>query len=99
MTPKRHQLSRKKGSKRAHGVVSVDRRTRWGNPHKVGETCTPQQAVDRFKADLEAGKLAFSVADVQRELAGRPLGCWCRPDAPCHADVLLAAANSGFPSR
>lgn len=27
------------------------------------------------------------------DLAGRDLACWCRPDEPCHADVLLEWAN------
>jgi len=27
-------------------------------------------------------------------LRGRDLCCWCRPDEPCHADVLLELANS-----
>jgi Domain of unknown function (DUF4326) len=27
------------------------------------------------------------------ELAGRDLACWCPPDQPCHADVLLTLAN------
>ena len=26
-------------------------------------------------------------------LRGRPLACWCPPDSPCHADVLLELAN------
>ena len=29
-----------------------------------------------------------------RELAGRDLMCWCPEGQPCHADVLLAIANS-----
>lgn len=29
-----------------------------------------------------------------RPLAGHDLGCWCRLDQPCHADVLLELANS-----
>lgn len=28
------------------------------------------------------------------ELCGRNLACWCAPDAPCHADVLLELANA-----
>lgn len=28
------------------------------------------------------------------ELAGKDLACWCEPDAPCHADVLLRVANA-----
>ena len=27
------------------------------------------------------------------ELAGKNLACWCKPGAPCHADVLLELAN------
>lgn len=27
------------------------------------------------------------------ELGGKNLACWCRPGAPCHADVLLELAN------
>ncbi|HEX5183627.1 MAG TPA: DUF4326 domain-containing protein [Allosphingosinicella sp.] len=27
------------------------------------------------------------------ELRGKNLACWCRLDAPCHADVLLELAN------
>jgi hypothetical protein len=33
--------------------------------------------------------------DARAELAGRDLVCWCPLDHPCHADVLLALANSG----
>lgn len=31
---------------------------------------------------------------IRRELAGRDLMCWCPEAQPCHADVLLAIANS-----
>lgn len=27
------------------------------------------------------------------ELRGKDLACWCKLDAPCHADVLLEIAN------
>ncbi len=29
------------------------------------------------------------------ELRGKNLACWCKLDAPCHADVLLELANVG----
>ena len=29
-----------------------------------------------------------------RQLRGKNLACWCRLDAPCHADVLLELANA-----
>lgn len=28
------------------------------------------------------------------ELAGRDLGCWCKPGDPCHGDVLLTLAQT-----
>lgn len=30
------------------------------------------------------------------ELAGKNLACWCKVGVPCHADVLLELANSGW---
>ncbi len=39
-----------------------------------------------------------SVEDVQRELRGKDLACWCPLNKPCHADVLLELANRE-PSR
>jgi hypothetical protein len=43
---------------------------------------------------LLAGQLAYAVADVAAALRGKNLACWCRTDAPCHADVLLQVANT-----
>ena len=33
------------------------------------------------------------------QLRGRDLACWCRLDAPCHADVLLELANKPIASK
>lgn len=33
------------------------------------------------------------IADAPSALAGRNLACWCKPGAPCHADVLIELAN------
>jgi hypothetical protein len=35
----------------------------------------------------------ITVGDVQRELRGWDLACYCPLDQPCHADVLLELAN------
>lgn len=34
-----------------------------------------------------------SKVEIQAELAGHDLACWCVLDGPCHADVLLELAN------
>jgi len=38
--------------------------------------------------------LAGRVKEVLAELRGKNLACYCPPDQPCHADVLLEIANS-----
>lgn len=37
--------------------------------------------------------MPITIDDIRHELAGHDLACWCRPDWPCHADVLLELAN------
>ncbi len=89
-------------------AVSVARPTMFGNPWKardaeeVGYRDGASMAVKAFR-----GWLAHHVdwrhpePDVSRdlilgnlhELRGKNLACWCAPDAPCHADVLLEFAN------
>ena len=44
-------------------------------------------AVEAYRAHLKAH--AWLVDEARRELAGRDLMCWCPPELPCHADVLL----------
>lgn len=91
--PVRIQLRRTKGWRKPERAVVVARPTRWGNPFRVGVDGDRVGCRDRFREVLLAGELAFTVSDVRRQLAGRDLACWCGPDAPCHADVLLEVAN------
>lgn len=92
-TPVRFQLSRRAGYRMPPGGAAVTRASRWGNPHKVAEVGRAE-AVRLFENDLLVGRLRISVADVRDHLAGRPLGCTCRLDEECHADVLLRIANA-----
>jgi len=89
--PERFQRSRQKGARLPAGVVVVTRPTKWGNPHPL--SLGRDEAVRRFHLDLLEGRLLVSVGDVKAELEGRDLACYCPLDEPCHADVLLAAAN------
>jgi hypothetical protein len=86
------QRSRRKGARLPATAIVVTRPTRWGNPHplELGRA----EAVRRYREDLLAGRLPVSVDDVQRELRGHDLACYCPLDEPCHADVLLAVANA-----
>lgn len=89
--PERLRRSRVKGARLPEHAVVVTRPTKWGNPHPL--ELGREEAVARYREDLLGGKLAISVADVEAELAGRDLACYCPLDAPCHADVLLEIAN------
>lgn len=49
-----------------------------------------ERAVEAFEFWLvEQPHLMLS----SHELEGKNLACWCKEDAPCHADVLLELAN------
>ena len=55
------------------------------------QNATPEQAVAMYRHWLDQRP---SLAEAARtELRGRDLMCWCPPDQPCHADVLLKIAN------
>lgn len=95
--PKRIQRMRTAGWRMPRGVVYVGRKTKWGNPFKVGEfgVKTAAEAVERYRlwlANLYDGKKVAEMA--RRELRGKDLACWCAMDEPCHADVLLEVANT-----
>jgi hypothetical protein len=48
-------------------------------------------AVAMFRQHLDSRPDLVESARVG--LAGKDLACWCKPDEPCHADVLLEIAN------
>jgi Domain of unknown function (DUF4326) len=91
--PTRVRLRRARGWRKPAGVIVVSRPSRWGNPFRVGVDGDAAACVAAYRQALLGGDLAVTVDHVRRELAGRDLACWCRPGAPCHADVLLELAN------
>lgn len=54
---------------------------------------TAAEAVAFYRAWMLSGQCKGIRRQLHR-LAGRDLACWCKPDEPCHADVLLEMANS-----
>jgi hypothetical protein len=100
-TPKRIQLSRKKGWRLPPNTVVVSRPTKWGNPCVVTPETTRAHAVAVFRALVRNGNLPpFSASIIRAELRGKNLACWCRLydekglRVPCHADILLSVANN-----
>lgn len=90
--PKRIQLSRRKGWRMPENTVKVDRTSRWGNPFRIAPGHDAAACVHEFRGYVES-RLASGQGYPLTELRGKNLACWCRLDAPCHADVLLEIAN------
>jgi hypothetical protein len=96
-SPKRIQYQKRVPMQSPNGLpcAYVGRPTRWGNPYRVGEanTQTRAEAVDAFRKHILSRPLLITAA--RRELRGKNLACWCPCDGQlCHADILLAVANS-----
>jgi hypothetical protein len=107
--PERIQLSRKKGWRMPPNTVKVDRTTKWGNPAIVGEDGIAAECVYFYTVMLsgyivcrmgigDRQQAALKVLRAEREkgwpsLLGKNLACWCAPDKPCHADILLHVVN------
>lgn len=106
--PERIQRKRTKGWKMPENTVYVGRGSKWGNPFKIGsEYVRPKmtpgggQNANVVVDNAHAVRLykRFTAREVRirieafQELRGKNLACWCRPDQPCHADVLLELAN------
>ncbi len=92
----KHEPQLREAFEYAHVVdntVLIDRRTKWGNPFKLGANGDREQVIARYRADLwrriRAGKVTL---EELAELDGCWLACWCEP-LPCHGDVLARAAE------
>ena len=74
-----------------NNTVLIDRRSKWGNPFRIGPDQDREQAIARYRVHLwrriHAGEIALE------ELAALD-GCWlaCEP-LPCHGDILARAAS------
>jgi hypothetical protein len=99
--PQRIQLQRTRGWRMPPGAVKVDRSTSFGNPFVIMDGVTDAAFVAAaFRRWLDGEDPSFPerrAALLRRlsELRGNDLACWCKPGAPCHADVLLELANAG----
>lgn len=100
------ELSRAVNGRRA---MNVARPGKWGNPFVIGQefvrrkmtpgggqianTVTDAAHAVALYRRFTARETAVQI-DAYHELRGKNLACWCKPGAPCHADVLLELANS-----
>jgi hypothetical protein len=69
--------------------VFIGRPSKWGNPFKIGETYSREEAIRLHAEWLSTQKALLGQLD---ELRGKTLGCYCKPEI-CHGDTLLRLAN------
>lgn len=87
-------------------TVYVGRGSRWGNRFVVGKDGSAEECIAKHAEDLLSyshrgphngmGDFLLSQAildELERDLRGKNLACWCALDQPCHADLLLRWAN------
>ncbi len=94
--PTRIQLKRSKGWRLPANTVNVARPGKWGNPFKITEYRSGQEAVDLYNWWIK-DKLLLEpefLAEIKAELGDKNLACWCTRGGPCHANILLGLANS-----
>ena len=102
-SPRRIQLSRKRGWRLPPNTVIVDRRTQFGNPHYIGYCgmCgvdhTREESVREFEAMLMEN--LWAMKSLIEPLRGKNLACWCPLNQTCHADILLRLANDELSDR
>jgi hypothetical protein len=71
-------------------LVSVDRRTEWGNPFEMPHDGNRETVIRNYAEHYLPQKPSL-LAHVS-ELRGKALACWCAPE-PCHAEVLKRKAE------
>jgi hypothetical protein len=63
--------------------VRIDRRSRWGNPFKIGPDGTREEIIAKHMRYVRSERP--DLLERLPELEGKRLGCWCAP-LPCHGD-------------
>jgi hypothetical protein len=91
--PRRIQLRRVKGWRLPPGAVKVADTSKYRNPYRPAERSPEANARVKARYRQHLADHPELVEAARRELAGRDLACYCPPDLPCHADVLLEVAN------
>lgn len=83
--------------------VYIGRPSKWGNPFthiknpnnkNLIVVATRKDAIARYREWITTGDGVYLLDDLH-ELAGKRLGCWCKPKN-CHGDVLVELINNLF---
>jgi hypothetical protein len=71
----------------------IGRGSYWGNPYSMfAEGDSREEVIRKFKYDFDYEKFPNKEKSEVFKLAGKRLGCFCKPDA-CHGDILADFLN------
>lgn len=74
------------------GSIFIGRPSKYGNPFMMGRDGDRDDVVNKHMFWLVEGKGRRLLKDIQRDLGGHDLVCFCAPLA-CHGNFLLSLAN------
>jgi hypothetical protein len=69
--------------------VYIGRGSKWGNPFVIGRDGDRDEVCDRY---AEWFYTQLHLIESLQELAGKNLGCYCKPER-CHGDFLVKMAQ------
>ncbi len=86
--PVRIQRMRQRYWRKPPNTVNCTRPSKYGNPWRVGPAMPLARSLQLFRAWAEE-----RAAQIQADLRGADLMCYCALGNPCHVDILLEIAN------
>lgn len=70
--------------------VYIGRGSPWGNPYVIGKHGTREEVIAKYRDLVQELVNQGKLTKVNfEELKGKRLGCFCKPQHPCHGDVLV----------
>ncbi len=81
------------------GVVFIDGKrypstsSEFANPYKIGQDGDRTEVIEKYSEMVEQKIKSYpELKNKIKNLKGKNLGCWCKPDL-CHGDILFNLAN------
>jgi hypothetical protein len=89
------QRKRIKGWKKPRNTICVNRPLKYGNPFRLGATMDGVVITrENFRPYYTKWLLDnYSEEEIQNDLKGKNIACFCEYGLPCHRDILLEIAN------
>lgn len=66
--------------------VYIGRPSKYGNPFTIGEDGDRDTCIQKYEIWLNSQP--DLIKDMQTNLKGKTLGCWCKPKR-CHGDIII----------